>query len=290
MTPQVALLADGRRLHLQHGPIDLVIEAFGERDEIGAAYRQARERFGTILPELVEELGRLRQPLRAPPWEPSGAVARRMVEAVWPHRAVFVTPMAAVAGAVADEILEALVAGRRIEKAYVNNSGDIAVHLATGAELRLGIVGELFRPSIDGTARLGSDQPARGVATSGWRGRSMSFGIADAVTVLAPTTAAADVAATLIANTVDADHPSIVRVPANELDDDTDLGARLVTDNVGRLDRETIDAALGAGCETAERMLAQGLIVASALMLQGQTRAVGGTAAALAGFGDIEDG
>ena len=43
----------------------------------------------------------------------------------------------------------------------------------------------------------------RGIATSGWRGRSFSLGIADAVTVLAATAAEADAAATMIANAVD---------------------------------------------------------------------------------------
>ena len=41
--------------------------------------------------------------------------------------------------------------------------------------------------------------PVRGVATSGWRGRSHSLGIADSVTVLAATAAMADAAATVIA-------------------------------------------------------------------------------------------
>ena len=27
--PQASLLSDGRRLHLNHGPIDLIVEAFG---------------------------------------------------------------------------------------------------------------------------------------------------------------------------------------------------------------------------------------------------------------------
>ena len=67
----------------------------------------------------------------------------------------------------------------------------------------------------------------RGVATSGWRGRSFSLGIADAVTVLAATAAAADAAATIIANAVDLPgHPAIARRPASELEDDSDLGDR----------------------------------------------------------------
>ena len=207
--PQARLLPDGRRLHLQHGPIDLVVEAFGPRDEVGAAYRQARDRFGSILSELVGELAILRKPLVPsghPVWQPDGAVAARMAAAVRPHGDVFVTPMAAVAGAVADDVMASMVAGRDLQKAYINNSGDIAVHLTPGETLRLGIVSELFSMSAEDTAEIGFGQPVRGIATSGWQGRSFSFGIADAVTVLAGTAAAADVAATLIANAVDAGH------------------------------------------------------------------------------------
>jgi ApbE superfamily uncharacterized protein (UPF0280 family) len=279
--PQAALLPDGRRLHLQHGPIDLVIEAFGAREEVGAAYRQARDRFETVLSELVGELGLLRTPVREPRPEPEGPVARRMIEAVWPHRETFVTPMAAVAGAVADEIADALVAGRDLEKAYVNNSGDIAVRLSPGAELRLGIVGELFRPSIDGTALLTHDRPVRGVATSGWQGRSWSFGIADAVTVIAPTAAAADVAATLIANAVDVDHPAIERAPASSLDDQTDLGDRLVTVAVGDLDAASRGEALDAGEAVAQDMIRRGLAAGVVLTLQQDMRAAGDVPAAL---------
>lgn len=275
--PQVALLPDGRRLHLQHGPIDLVIEAFGASDEVGAAYRQARDRFRTVLGELAGELSELRKPLDDDigRWEAEGPTARRMMDAVWPHRAVFVTPMAAVAGSVADEVMTALVMGRDLKKAYVNNSGDIALHLTQGESLRLGIVGELVRPTIDGTASLTHAQPVRGVATSGWQGHSWSFGVADAVTVLADTAAAADVAATLIANAVNVDHPAIERTPAASLDDHTDLGNALVTTSVGPLDAGTIAAALDAGCAGAALMIDQGLIRGAALILQDETRIVG---------------
>lgn len=272
--PQARLLPDGRRLHLNHGPIDLVIEAFGGRDEVAAAYRQARDRFETVLPDLVGELASLRKPVRLPRWVPDGPVARRMMDATWPHREVFVTPMAAVAGAVADEIVAALVRGRNIDRAYVNNSGDIAIHLAEGHALRLGVVGELFRPEVTGVAEISHAMPVRGVATSGWKGRSWSFGIADAVTVLARSAAEADVAATLIGNAVNADHPEIVRRPANEVDDQTDLGARLVTVEVGDIDRATVEAALASGSACAEAFLAAGFICSAAITLRGETRIV----------------
>ena len=280
-SPLAGLLPDGRRLHLQHGPIDLVIEAFGPRDEIGAAYRQARTRFETVLTELVEELAVLRQPVRDPRPGVAGPTAIRMMDAVWPHRDTFVTSMAAVAGSVADEVMASLIDGRSLDKAYINNSGDISVYLTPGQTLRLGIVGQLFRPAIDGTAELSFDRPVRGVATSGWQGRSWSLGIADAVTVLAESAAAADVAATLIANNVNVEHPTIERAPASELDDQTDLGSRLVTVDVGRLDADAVAAALNKGMQTAQHMCDCGLITAAVLVLKDEIRAIGDVPAAL---------
>jgi ApbE superfamily uncharacterized protein (UPF0280 family) len=257
-----AFLADGR-LHLQHGPIDLIIEAFGARGEVEAAYRQAVGRFGDILSTLVGELAVLRRPVGDIPPPVRGPVARRMTEAVWPHRAIYITPMAAVAGAVADEMLAALTRGRTLDKAYVNNGGDIAFHLAPGHELRAGI----FVAALDGAVRLTHAGPARGVATSGWGGRSFSLGIADAVTVLAPTAAAADAAATVVANAVDAEHPAVERCKARELDPDSDLGELLVTTRVGRLPAEIVASALDRGAAEARR-----LGLGAALSLKGEWR------------------
>jgi ApbE superfamily uncharacterized protein (UPF0280 family) len=257
-----AFLPDGR-LHLQHGPIDLIVEAFGANDEVERACRQAIDRFGDILSTLVSELPMLRRPVGDAYPLLQGPVARRMVEAVWPHRAVYITPMAAVAGSVADEMLQAMLAGRTLEKAYVNDGGDIAFHLSEVHELTAGV----FVDALDGTVRLTHDRPVRGIATSGWGGRSFSRGIADSVTVLAATAAAADAAATIIANAVDADHPAIERRPACELDPDSDLGELLVTTSVGALPAAIIDQALECGAAEARR-----LGLSAALCLQGQWR------------------
>ena len=228
-----------------------------------------------MLQRLVDELRLLRAPVGGSRPEPEGPVARRMVAAVWPHRGAFVTPMAAVAGAVADEMLAALIAGRSLETAYVNNGGDIAAHLAPGAALDLGVVARLDSPAIDATARLTHDMPVRGIATSGWRGRSRSFGIADSVTVLARDAAAADAAATLIANAVTVDDPAIARRPASELDDDSDLGDRPVTVAVGPLPEAAVAAALDRGALAARSMRAAGHIAAAMLVLRQQQRFVG---------------
>lgn len=266
-----ARLPDGR-LHLQEGPIDLIIEAFGAAAEVECAYAQAVERFGDILSGLVSELPALRQPVGEASPQFHGPVARRMAEAVWPHRAVYITPMAAVAGAVADEVLEAMVRGRMLDKAYVNDGGDIAIHLAPGHQLRAGIVADLLAPQLSGFATLHHDRPVRGIATSGRGGRSFSLGIADSATVLAATAAAADAAATLIANAVNLDTPAVRRQPACELDPDSDLGALPVTVAVGELSPPQIAEALDRGVMEAHRLRLCGMIDSAALSLKGQWR------------------
>ena len=273
--PHRRLLPDGRRLHLQHGPIDLVIEAFGSPGEVARAYGQAEACFADLLATLVRELATLRQPIGDPRPALSGPVARRMVDAVWPYRAVFITPMAAVAGAVADEVLAALVAGRDLVKAYVNDGGDIAFYLTQGERFAAGMVADLEAPAIDGIATITDAMPVRGLATSGRGGRSFSLGIADAVTVLARDGASADAAATVIANRVDLDHPAVQRRPASSLRDDSDLGDIPVTVAVGPLAPAEVAAALASGAAEAERIRKAGLIVAAALFLRGRHRVVG---------------
>jgi ApbE superfamily uncharacterized protein (UPF0280 family) len=274
---QIRMLPDGRRLHLHDGPMDLIVEAFGSPTAVEAAYQAGCGRFVTVLDELCGELSFLRQPCSPDaPW-PQGAVACRMVAAVMPYATeYFITPMAAVAGAVAEQILAAMVSAAELSRAYVNDGGDIALHLSPGERFVVGMVERPERPSLLGTTLLHSGDPVRGIATSGWRGRSFSFGIADAVTVLADRAAAADAAATIIGNAVDLPgHPAIVRVPACELAPDTDLGSRRVTQAVGELTLPEVNRALEAGHRTAERLLRMGLIRSTALHLRGETRVVG---------------
>ena len=182
--PHRAKLRDGRRWHYQHGPTDLILEAFGEAKELEAAYARAWQCLETILPNLVGELPTLRGRVEEQWPQVQGPTARRMVAAVWPHRSIFLTPMAAVAGAVADEVLEALVANHNLERAYVNNGGDIALFLSRGQSFQTGLVTQPLSPTVDGTITITSDMPIRGIATSGRGGRSLSLGIADSVTVL----------------------------------------------------------------------------------------------------------
>jgi uncharacterized protein len=271
---QAHMLPDGRRLHLNDGPIDLIIGADGPQREIERAYAAACTRFSTILDELCGELLLLREPTGP---APQGNVARRMWQATLPFaNHSFITPMAAVAGSVAEEVTAAMTDAASLDRAYVNNGGDIAFHLAPARSFRIGLAGRPDHPSLFAHSEIDWSDAVRGIATSGWRGRSFSLGIADAVTVLARNASSADAAATLIANAVDLPgHPAITRVPAMELQPDSDLGHRLVTRDVGPLSAAEIALALDRGAAAARAMIAAGIIIACALRFAGETTTVG---------------
>ena len=262
----------GSRLFLQHGPINLVVRAGGPATAVKGAYRALIGAFPDWLGALVDELPRLRSPESPGLAPPAGPVAHRMVNAVRACAGGFVTPMAAVAGSVADEAAAVLAALPGVEHAYVNNGGDIALHLGPGARLSVGVVPALRDAFPRARIEIASDSAVRGVATSGWQGRSHSLGIADAVTVLARSAALADAAATLVANAVDVDSPEIRRAPARVLDESSDLGNRPVTVAVPALEPEAIDAALDAGMAAARALRNRGVIEGATLALQGRWR------------------
>ncbi len=274
MTPTCALLPCGQRLHLQHGPIDLIIGTDGSAEERSRAFHAAENRFQTVLSELVQELPLLRAPVHTELTKPVGHIGKRMYRACAAHRGQFVTPMAAVAGAVADTLLNTMILAVDVPRAYVNNGGDIALHLGPNQSFKMAIQDHNARTL--GTIQIAASDSARGLATSGRHGRSLSCGIADSVTVLASNAASADVAATLIANAVDLPaHPAISRQPASDLDPDSDLKDRKVVTGCARLSDADVAHALEAGKKCAIAMQKAGLIEAAALFLQDQSRVIG---------------
>lgn len=251
-------IASDQRLHLHHGPIDLIIgiDADEKRQKLG--FQWANNRFQTILTELVAELALLKSPAKPEMGNPKGPTAKRMVDAVRPlsrHR--FITPMAAVAGSVADEILEAIKSGFSEhdlpERIYVNNGGDIAIHLA-GSEVFTAKISAENQGEL-GYMRVDAASPSRGIATSGRGGRSLTMGIADSVTTFARNAAEADALATMIANAVDLPgHPAITRKRACDLVDDSDLADRLVVPDCGLFSETDVQTALKNGLREAYRM------------------------------------
>lgn len=278
MIPPVARrLPDGRRLHMQHGPMDLIVDVDAPADVRARAETAAVARFETILGELVPQLDVLRAPIgdTAPPVE--GTVARRMVAAASTFADVWVTPMVAVAGSVADEVRSTIEAVPGVRRAYVNNGGDVSLLLTPGNELRVGLVASIEDGRPVQALVVDEASVIRGLATSGAGGRSHSLGIADAVTVMGTCAAHADAAASLVANAVDLPgHPAVERLPAHELDPDSDLGEQLVTVAVGELEDDAVEDALDRGAAEARRRLdAAPELVGVVLHLRGRRRLVG---------------
>ena len=272
MTPQAAILPCGKRLHLQHGPIDLIISVDHDHDK---AFKAAIVRFETVLEELASELPALRSPLNASTARPNGEIANLMHEACLPYaRDQFVTRMAAVAGSVADTILLTMRNAAKFQKAYVKNGGYIALYLEDGQKF---VTSMQSHQGLDlGRIDVRTGDGISGIATSGRHGRSHSLGIADSVTVLARTAAQADVAATLIANAVDIpNHPLVMRKPASELSPESDLGDKLVVIGCDKLSSEDQHIAIENGKAKAEVLLQQGLIKAAALFFQNEHRIIG---------------
>src|SRR5260221_4111275 len=181
--PQIALLPDGKRLHLQDGPIDLIIEAKGSDTGVRAAYEAAAHRFTGLVDELCVELVGLRQPADPARCTLNGVIARRMHAAVAAFAADhFITPMAAVAGSVAEEILGAMLGAARLDRAYVNNGGDIALHLASGEQFTGGLMDRAGRPGPVRVNIVDAGGSPRGGGASGPPGRQFSPALAHAVT------------------------------------------------------------------------------------------------------------
>ena len=241
------------RLFLNHGPIDIVLEAFGKDKPL--AYEKAKKYFSTLLNELVLDMDLLKKEV-VPHRNFNNKISQSMQNATEKFYPDFITPMAAVAGSVADNILNVLVKDSKLEKAYVNNGGDVSFYLTENQTVKSSLASI---PNI--IAEIDYKDKSRGIATSGWRGRSFSLGIADSVTVLADNAAMADAAATMIANSVNIkNHPSIIKKPAEEIYEDSDLKNLMVTVEVGDLKQSEIEDALRNGNEVGKTYLENGLI------------------------------
>jgi uncharacterized protein len=256
------------RSHWQHGPIDIVTDLFGSIEQITAAKHAMWLRFPQFLPQLVHELSALRTNC-ADLAEHSfhGEIAALMFHSVQPYKDQFITPMAAVAGSVAQTLLN-IAKAFELTKVIVNNGGDIGLFAKANERVFVALLAP--RGKLEFCAPEAFEF---GVATSGWSGRSFSLGIADAVTVVAQTASQADAAATMIANAVgpQIEHHGIIRKPANQLKDDTDLGSCSVTVKVDDLPLSLVRQALEEGQTYAKSLLDQRLILSASLSLQGES-------------------
>jgi ApbE superfamily uncharacterized protein (UPF0280 family) len=154
-----------------------------------AIHRAGIEDYIALHPGFLESLTPWREPV------PRGSLVARMTEAC---ASVEVGPMACVAGVVAQAVAEDL--SRYSGRVLVENGGDIFL-IGKGRS----IIGLWAGPSpLSGRLGLALD-PGSGMSvcsSSGTVGPSLSFGKADCATVIAPSGALADAAATELGNRV----------------------------------------------------------------------------------------
>ena len=180
------------------------------------------------------------------------------------------TGMAVVAGLAGDEIVRtALRLGA--DQVIVNNGGDIALKVAEGRKVRVGLKNP-SEETLSHVLEIHPDQKIGGVATSGWSGRSFSPGIADAVTVWAADGAAADAAATWIAGQMILDSPKVVQVPASEMDPETDVPHLSITRDVATLTFDEKEKVLEIGLSVVEKLIEKEAIQGAFLSVQGVYR------------------
>lgn len=270
-------LADGTTLHLQDGPLTLTVGLDASPGAVAAAHKAAIVRFRSLADEIEEELPTLREPADHGSTRLTGSVARRAWRAVRPFAASgFITPLAAIRGAVAEEILAAAMASADTARIFVNFSGHVALHLTPGHGFRAGLAdgADLGAPFTSVEVRVAD--PVRGIGVSGRAIDGSSRGIADAVTVLAQTAAKADVAAMLIANAVDLpEHPGVRRSEAVLPNSGHLLGERTVVTDLAALEDGDILQALATGKAVADDLVARGLVASACLRFAGRTASSG---------------
>jgi ApbE superfamily uncharacterized protein (UPF0280 family) len=264
----IAVTAPGQ-VKLDYGPMQMTISAQGGSGPLTELAQQAAGYAKTVLAELAvyqKTAASPQQAIIATDGLPD--VLQCMLAAVKRAGDVTLTPMAAVAGTIADLTADWLLA-QGAAKAIVNNGGDIAVRLtgpwttAVGVAPALGLQPTHVLP-LDTGRRIG------GIATSGLGGRSFTKGIATAAVVAAGTAAVADACATSLGNATYVEHPAIKLAWAEQLDPNTDIRGHQVVREVGLLPPAVVETALRQGWARAAELYKQGVIAGAAIFVQQQ--------------------
>lgn len=254
-------------IFVDYGPMQMTIQAVFTGKQSNKQVQDA----GRYAKELLTEIaGQKEIAKRAQQDLPSSVfgseVLQRMISAVRQSTDKTLTPMAAVAGTIADMTADYLADLGAI-KVIVNNGGDIAIRLQEGQTARVGIAvsrNETVMPTVLITKESGIE----GIATSGLGGRSFTKGIASAAVVAAKSAALADACATSIGNAVFTEHPHIRLALAEELDPNTDIRGHYVVKEVGLLPPDIIQKALNNGRTHGVKLLADQVIFRAALFIE----------------------
>ena len=266
---------DEEAVLVECGPMRLVIRAWNRDQRQTTLARQSAEESISFL----ERIARCRA-LLGRPWPQIGdlsenELAHRMVTSVRAIDDHDLTPMAAVAGTIADAVADWLFE-RGMTKVIIDNGGDISIRLKKDEKATVGIRPRVTSHHITHLVRLDAGRSKWGVTTSGVGGRSLTRGIASAVTVLAADASVADAASTAIANACFVEDAGIEQLPAKKIDPNTDLANLLVTAEVRSLSANKILKAITAAQQKAEYLSQKDVIFGAFIALEGQSVITGG--------------
>jgi hypothetical protein len=258
---------DEESVSVECGPMRLVIRVWNKKQPQIKLARQAAEESISYLERIARCRPLLSRPIAAIEDLPQDELALSMITSTRAIGDEDLTPMAAVAGTIADAVANWLFE-RGVTRVIVDNGGDIAVRLAKGETVNVGIRPSIRSSTISHVLRLDARMQSWGVTTSGFGGRSFTRGIASAVTALAASASFADSASTAIANACFVENENIQQIPAELIDPHTDLSGVPVTVKVGQLPRAKLLAAFDKALQRAEDLVARGVIL-GALIGQG---------------------
>ena len=252
-------LPGGRAVLAENGPLRMVIQAFQGSDPcLDLAVNAAGYAFD-CLKQVAGQMAVLKQrpgDIRELPPEP---ISRQMIASVCAVGDADLTPMAAVAGTLADAVADWLF-GHGLSRVIVDNGGDIAIRLKPGETTRVGLRPEIQHPEISHVLTIDGRHSSWGITTSGLGGRSFTCGFASAVTAIARTSSLADAAATAVANACFVAGADVIQVPAEKLDPNIDIPGLLVTVSVGSLSPAQTAEALSNALKKAEQLSQKGVI------------------------------
>jgi len=265
----VHMLAGGAVM-IECGPMRLVIDArVGKVAQPQQALRAADEavRFlegvATVRPFLGRDYRGFTRQITDP-------LALKMVASIQAVGDEDLTPMAAVAGTIADAVADFLFE-RGMTRVLVDNGGDVAIRCCDGEPVTVGIRPNVESERIAQVMVLGPERTAWGIATSGLGGRSLTRGVLEAATVVAADASLADAAATAVANASYVEDSAVVQAPAEAIDPHTDIAGLRVTAGVGPLPEEKKNQAVNQAIRRAEKLIDNNIVLGAFVACQGRT-------------------
>lgn len=257
---------DSRLVEAVSGPMRLRIQAWKEgQPRIEPAGKAAEESFG-FLEQIAGQRGLLSRPVLRIEDVPGDELAASMAESTLLIGDTDLTPMAAVAGTIADRVADRLFE-QDLDRVIVENGGDVSIRLAGKERVQIGLRPRVESSEISHVLTLDAEQPSWGVTTSGFGGRSLTRGIASAVVCVADRAGVADAASTAIANACLVEHEAITQVPAATLDPDTDIPDVPVTLRLGDIGPEVWRTAGQNGLSRAKQLIDREILSGSAIFI-----------------------